>query len=110
MKQPVTSLFFTLAVIVATGCKQTYMPPVIANPPSYLVVEGFIENNGADPTVFHLSHTVKLDTTASIPESGAKVTIEGADNSSFTLSETSTGVYSSLLSGLDNSISYRLHI
>jgi hypothetical protein len=110
MQQHSTILFFTLVLAVATGCKQTYLPPVIANPPNYLVVEGFIENNGTDTTVFMLSRTVKLDSAVLSPESGAKVTVEGSDNSSFILKETTRGVYSALLSSLANNISYRLHI
>jgi hypothetical protein len=102
--------FIGAALLFAMACKQTYTPPAIANPPDYLVVEGFIDANPGDSTVFTLSHTVKLDSNQYIPESGATVTIEGTDNSSSPLREFVAGTYGAPLSALNNSTSYRLHI
>ena len=102
--------FFILVLIVAAACKQTYAPPAVTHPPDYLVVEGFIDATAGNPTVFTLSHTVKLDTNLYVPESGATVTVEGTDNSSRPLQEQIAGSYSAPLSSLDFNVSYRLHI
>ncbi|HLZ88242.1 MAG TPA: DUF4249 domain-containing protein [Puia sp.] len=92
------------------GCKQTYQPPAIANPPDYLVVEGFINTNPGESTTFNLSHTIKVDTNLYTPEPGATVTVEGSDNNQYRLPEAGTGSYTAPLSGLDYNITYRLHI
>src|SRR5579871_2791248 len=102
--------YITLGLIAIAGCKQTYLPPAIANPPNYLVVEGFIENNGTDSTNFTLSRTVRLDSNAYTPEAGATVTLEGSDNSSYPLHETSTGKYGNFLGPLNTNATWRLHI
>lgn len=108
MKHYTTLILFLAAA--SMGCKQTYMPPAIANPPNYLVVEGFIENNGSDSTIFYVSRTVKLDSNTYTPEPGARLTVEGMDGSSWPLKEVSSGMYRALLLSLKNNISYRLHI
>ena len=99
-----------ITLCFSLGCKQTYQPPTIANPPDYLVVEGFINTNPGDSTVFNLSRTVKLDTNLYAPETGATVTVEGSDNSSQKLNEIAIGTYRAILPGLNYSTSYRLHI
>ena len=99
-----------LSLTATIGCKQTYDPPVIANPPTSLVVEGFI-NNGPDSTYFDLSHTYKLnDSTGTIPETGAGVSIQGSDNSSYSLSEVGNGLYGANLPALNPTTTYRLFI
>ena len=103
-------LYLLLALLATTACRQTYNPPVIANPPNYLVVEGFIENNGADSTLFTLSRTVKLDSNAYTAEQGASVTVEGTDNSIFRLGEVNNGAYGARLPFLNSNVTYRLHI
>src|SRR5258708_24536143 len=99
-----------LIALASLGCKQTYIPPAIAHPPDYLVVEGFIETNGTDPTNFTITHTVKLDSNALVPEPGAVVTIEGSNNVSYKLADVGNGTYSAPLTALDPTIAYRLHI
>jgi len=106
--QPAKTKIFAL-FLLAIACKQTYTPPAIANPPDYLVVEGFIDATPGDSTVFTLSHTVKLDSNRYIPESGATVTVEGSDNNSWPLHEFATGSYGAIPS-LNPSNTYRLHI
>jgi hypothetical protein len=104
------SILLAFALAATFGCQQSYMPPVIANPPTYLVVEGFI-NNGADSTYFTLSHTYKLsDSTSTTPELNATVTVEGTDNSSFPLGEVGNGQYGAQLPALNAATKYRLHI
>jgi hypothetical protein len=96
--------------MVFVGCKQSYAPPAVSSPNTYLVVEGFI-NHGPDSTYFSLTHTFNLsDTSRVTPELNARVTVDGNDNSSFTLGENGNGSYGGTLSGLNNSVLYRLHI
>ncbi len=104
-------LALAISALTATlGCKQTYDPPVIANPPTSLVVEGFI-NNGPDSTYFDLTHTYKLnDSTAATPETGAGVFIQGSDNSSYSLGEVGNGLYGANLPPLNPTTTYRLYI
>lgn len=99
-----------ILLLPLAACKQTYAPPVVADPPVFLVVEGFIENNGTDSTVFTLSYTVKLDSSTFTPAPGATVTVEGSDNSSYPLGEVGNGKYGALLTTLNNSVTYRVHI
>jgi len=97
-------------LLSAIACKQTYEPPEIAHPPNDLVVEGWIETNGSDSTVFTLSRTVKLDSNAYTPESGATVVIEDALQNSYPLHEIQPGTYSYPPFAFGNNTSYRLHI
>jgi hypothetical protein len=99
------------SLLAATiGCKQVYLPPVVKNPPVNLVVEGFI-NNGPDSTYFDLSTTYLLsDSTATTPVTGATVTVQGTDNSSYPLSEIGNGIYGTALPPLNPAATYRLHI
>jgi Domain of unknown function (DUF4249) len=97
------------SVMLLTDCTDPYDPPVVSTNHSYLVVEGFI-NNGADSTVFTLSHTYPIsDSAEAVPELGAKLTVEGTDNSVYPLGETGNGNYGAALS-LNNAVQYRLHI
>jgi hypothetical protein len=105
---PASILMFLVA---AVSCKQQYDPPTVANPPVFLVVEGFI-NGGLDSTFFTLSHTYRLnDTSTTTPELGASVSVEGNDNSSYTLSQAgNNGLYAAALPALNPNTRYRLHI
>jgi hypothetical protein len=95
---------------ISAACKQVYAPPAVASPPSYLVVEGFI-NNGPDSTYYTLSHTYKLsDSTSTTPETGAAVAVQGSDNSLYILGEVGNGLYGASLPALNPTTTYRLHI
>ncbi|WP_184547733.1 DUF4249 domain-containing protein [Mucilaginibacter sp. FT3.2] len=72
-----------LLLLAIAACRKAYTPPAIALAGSYLVVEGVI-NSGGDSTILKLSRTLKLnDTTSLKPETGAVVTLEGEDGTSF---------------------------
>ncbi len=104
------SLLYAWLLLGCLSCKQAYLPPAISNPPSYLVVEGFIDN-GPDSTYFDLTHTYKLnDSTSTTPELGAGVTVEGSDNSAYVLGEVGNGLYGANLPALNTAVTYRLHI
>lgn len=105
-----TAFIITLILATALSCKQTYLPPIVKSPPVNLVVEGFI-NNGPDSTYFDLSTTYLLsDSTATTPIIGAAVTVQGADNSAYPLTEIGNGIYGAPLPPLNTNNTYRLHI
>jgi hypothetical protein len=102
-------LIIFLVLSCAGACKEAYDPPVISTNHSFLVVEGFI-NSGPDSTVIRLSRTAKLnDAAAPAPETGATVTIEGSDGSTYLIQEISPGKYSHPFL-LNPGIQCRLHI
>jgi hypothetical protein len=92
------------------GCRKPYEPPAISATNSYLVVEGVIDA-GADSTFIKLSRTVNIsDKTVTNPETSAVLTVEGDQNTSYSLAEISKGNYASPGLNLDNSHKYRLRI
>jgi hypothetical protein len=73
-------------------------------------VEGII-NAGPDSTIITLSRTVNLAASNTInPETGATVAVQGNDNTSYPLIETSTGHYAVAGLNLNNAKQYRLSI
>jgi hypothetical protein len=99
-----------IGLLLVGACKESYNPPVKSTNNIYLVVEGFI-NNGQDSTYITLSHTFKLnDTASSTPELHAQLTVEGKDNSSFPLTEFGNGQYGAASLTLNNAMQYRLHV
>jgi Domain of unknown function (DUF4249) len=70
-------LMFYVAM-VTNSCREPYLPPVLASPSSYLVVDGLIKAGG-DSTIIQLSRTRNLsDTVKSIPETDAWMQLEGS--------------------------------
>src|SRR5215467_8784559 len=97
-------LFFCMA------CKDKYVPLIVSDKKTYLVVEGFI-NNGPDSTYITITRTFKLDDTARITrELHARLTVEGKDNSSYPLTEWGNGQYGVPSLALNKAVQYRLHI
>jgi Domain of unknown function (DUF4249) len=101
--------FFVFAVLCCQ-CKQKYVSPYVQPNVGYLVVEGFISGN--TPIQYTLSRTLPLPGDSAIPmETGASVEVEGSDNSSISLIEQGSGVYSSVDTPMLNAlIRYRLRI
>jgi hypothetical protein len=98
------------ALLLFGSCRKPYDPPVVSATNSYLVVEGVI-NAGSDSTFIKLSRTVKVsDKVVANPETGAMLTVESDQNTSYTLTEKSKGNYASPGLNLDNSHKYRLRI
>lgn|GEM_PF-28514 len=101
---------FIWIIAVATSCKKPYYPPVTSSTGSYLVIEGVI-NSGSDSTFIKISRAVKLtDKVAVKPELNAVVTVQGDQNSSYSLTEMGNGSYACAGLNLDNSHKYRLSI
>src|SRR5579871_1287388 len=102
---------FLFGVFASVACRQVYAPPVVAHPPDYLVVEGFIDNNGSDTSFFTLSHTIPLtDTSSYVPEASSKVTIEDSTGGLYPLSEIRPGVYFYPPFPFPGNDRFRLHI
>jgi hypothetical protein len=90
-------------------CKQKYDPPVSSPATGYLVVEGYISATG--PAEIHLSRSIPLNDTARVSnESLAKVLLQGNDNSTYNLTESTPGVYINSGVALNNTRQYRLYI
>lgn len=83
-----------LLLLALGGCVDAYVPDVISAPTSYLVVDGFINGNGA--TRIKLSRTQNIATAAApTPEAKATVYIQSAAGARYTLRERSPGFYQS---------------
>ena len=81
-------------LMLLAGCVEPYAPQVISAPPSYLVVDGFI--NPVGTSSIRLSRTVALGSSASIPpETRAQVYIEEENGPRYTLTEGTAGTYAS---------------
>jgi hypothetical protein len=103
-------LFYCCIVLLALGCKQRFDPPSMAPVNGYLVVEGAI-NSGSGPTSIKLSRAIPLaDSSRMKYERNAVVRVEGEDNSSYLLTETSTGNYRHPQLSLNSNVKYRLYI
>lgn len=103
-------LWFIFLLMAVAGCKEKYIPKVNQTTTNYLVVDGTI-NTGTGPTSIRLSRTTKMtDTVRFNPETGATVSVQGDDNSSFPLSYKGAGVYAADQLTLNNTRQYRVHI
>lgn len=108
MRRPVNILFALPVVLLLWRCKDVYVSPYKVPPTGYLVVEGYISGN--TPTQFMLSRSIPLPGNSGLPtETGAKVQVEGSDNSLRPLPETSSGVYRDSFA-LNPQAQYRLRI
>ncbi|OQP66866.1 hypothetical protein A3860_00410 [Niastella vici] len=100
---------FCCLTILLLCCKEKYNAPVNVPKTGYLVIEGYISANG--PAEIHISRTIPLaDTAKLINETLAKVQLQGRDNSTYNLSETSGGMYINSGINLNSSQQYRLYI
>jgi hypothetical protein len=102
--------YMMLGIMLVTSCTKPYLPPAIKAVTGYLVVEGVI-NPGNDTTKIQLSRTVNLSSDSnSAPVTGAQVTIQGNDNSSYVLTDNGTGLYTEAPVTLSYAKQYRLDI
>jgi Domain of unknown function (DUF4249) len=98
-----------LLLLMVTGCKERYEPPIKSVASGYLVVEGVI-NSGPGNTTIMLSRSTPLDSTGRVYEQGAGVTLLGEDNSHVSLFEQTAGHYSADNLNLNKAIKYRIKI
>jgi hypothetical protein len=107
-----TSVYLVTAILCVLGffaCRKPFAPPVTSTDYSYLVVEGVI-NSGADSTIIKLSRTVPISSKERKPETGARITVESDQNTTYALRETVNGTYIAIGLNLPLSGKYRLHI
>ena len=106
--QNCVAIFVSLAA--AWGCKDPYVSPYKSPVTGYLVVEGYISGNSISQ--FMLSRTISLPGDSTLPtENGATVLIQGSDNSSYPLTGTGNGVYTTGDTlKLNTQLQYRLSI
>jgi hypothetical protein len=103
-------LLMVLMLAINSSCTKPYDPGQIKSVTGYLVVEGVI-GAGTDSTKIRLSRTVSLTADSALnPVNGATVTIQGNDNSSYSLTAGAGGVYSSPSLNIDNTKQYRIDI
>jgi Domain of unknown function (DUF4249) len=103
---------FILCTTIYISCKKSYNPAATQVNYKFLVVDGVIVNSIDSPTAIRLSRTVRLtdSTTASSPETGATVSVEGKTGEHFLFTEAPGGVYISVPLILNYSNQYRLKI
>lgn len=101
-------LYLVLLFLSNITCRERYDVEYTMPDSGLLVVEGFINTDGA--TTITLSKTTKLTERRIVPEISAVVSIEGEDNSFYPLNETDSGRYVSEALQLNNSGRYRLRI
>jgi hypothetical protein len=95
--------------VLQARCRQKYVSPFVAAPAGYLIVEGYIAGNG--PTQYTLSRTLALPGDSSVPaEEGARLQVEGDDNSVYPLIGQGKGVYAADTLPLKAATKYRLRI
>jgi hypothetical protein len=102
-------VFLLLLLPLHWRCIDKYNSPYTSPTTGYLVVEGYISGN--TPTQYTLSRTIPLPGDSAIPmETGAKLQIEGNDNSVYPLTELGSGVYGVDTLPLSTANQYRLRI
>ena len=99
-------------IVNSTSCKKPYAPPAIQEDNKFLVIDGALVNSIDSPSVFTFSRTIKLTdtTTASSPEPGANVSVEGNTGETFAFTEMPGGIYKSNPLLLNSADKYRLKI
>jgi hypothetical protein len=106
----ITTFLYCILIITGFACRESYNPPIVSSPDSYLVVEGVL-NVAAAPTVLRLTRTYKLDKGAQVTsENNAQVAVEGKDNTVRQLTMTTGGTYVSSNLNLVFNQEYRLRI
>src|SRR5450631_3527618 len=89
-------------------CKEVYTPPIIKNNTNLLVVDGIVVN-GNDSTIITVSRTRNLaDTTPSIKESDAQVSVVGVTGIEYPLINIGNGQYVTDQLMLDPTLQYQL--
>lgn len=109
MRHWFTLCYCALLMGLLSGCIDSYTPDVLANPNSFLVVDGFINSRGV--TTINLSRTVNLQNTGKVPvEAKATVYIEEEAGQRYPLAESKAGTYQSAALTLSTARKVRLRI
>jgi hypothetical protein len=89
------SICIVALVFLLASCREKYTATLKPSDKSALVVEGFL-NAGNGPTTITLTRSYSINAPGNVPRvTGAQVTVEGNNGTSFALTETATnsGVY-----------------
>lgn len=96
-------------LLALPACTDPYLPDIIKTPPSYLVVDGFINSQG--PTTFKLTRTYAVGASTAAPvETRATVYVEDNAGTRYLLTESSLkGFYTAAALPISPARKYRLH-
>ncbi len=110
MKTRTLKLILCISVLLFSfSCKKPFEHDAISDSATLLVVEGIINQGGQ--TSILLSRTLKLaDKSVLQMEKGAKVQVEGSNNSILALTESAAGVYTLPSTTFNATLQYRLRI
>jgi hypothetical protein len=84
-----------LLLVGVGGCVDPYTPEVITAPTSFLVVDGFVNGNGATRIKLSRTQSLAASTTTPPPETKASLFIVSATGARYPLQERSPGFYQS---------------
>ncbi|MBC8054516.1 MAG: DUF4249 domain-containing protein [Sphingobacteriaceae bacterium] len=107
MRKSSYHFLYVIIILFFAACKERFEPAIDTPLTGYLVVEGNI-NSGNGPTVIKLSRTGRLNL-GGRAEKGAEVQIVGEDLSTYNLTGSDNGVYTSAVLNLPEQ-RYRLRI
>jgi hypothetical protein len=99
---------YCFLLLAAAGCKEKFDLPTDSPETGYLVIEGVI-SPGPDSTQITLSRTNKTNSSTRQMEKGARVQVEGEDNSVQLLAESFDGIYTSVVN-INAATQYRLRV
>ena len=98
-----------IGLLLATACTDPYLPEAVQNPPSYLVVDGFLNPQGV--TTIKLSRTYAIGAKTAPPvETKATAYLEEENGPRTLLREASAGTYTSPALILNPAKRFRLHL
>ncbi|MDP2414486.1 DUF4249 domain-containing protein [Daejeonella sp.] len=110
MKTRTLKLILCISVLLfSLSCKKPFEHDAISDSATLLVIEGTINQGGL--TNIMLSRTLKLSDKSVVQmEKGAKVQVEGLNNSILALTESAAGVYTLPATTFNATLQYRLRI
>ncbi|MDP3467334.1 MAG: DUF4249 domain-containing protein [Daejeonella sp.] len=110
MKTRIFKLILCISVLLFSfSCKKPFEHDAISDSPTLLVVEGIINQGGQ--TNILISRTLKLSDKSVVQmEKGAKVQVEGSNNTILALTESSAGIYTLPSTTFNTNLQYRLRI
>jgi len=110
MKTRIFKLILCISVLLfSLACKKPFEHDAISDSATLLVVEGIINQGGQ--TSIMLSRTLKIaDKSVLQMEKGAKVQVEGSNNSILALTESAAGIYTLPNTTFNATLQYRLRI
>lgn len=102
--------FFVLLLVV-DSCIEPFSPPEVNSDENYLVIDGFLNVSGTDSTRIELRRTQNVNANGSPTiETAAQLAVEEENGETWSLTETSSGVYTLAPRQYNRSGKYRLRI